>query len=90
MTRKLALPALLAASCALGGCWFVYIPGSAISGAADALSGNTGNLCVSESAKLGDRIRMPSGEIGTVKKLEGPSGRCTKPETPIRAVVLAE
>lgn len=61
---------IVAAALTLQGCWFVFIPGSLISGAADAMSGNQGQNCVGETARVGDRIRLNDGRIGTVQKLE--------------------
>jgi hypothetical protein len=72
---------------ALGGCFFVYIPGSVVTGATDALTGQHGNYCVPAAAKLGDRIRLPDGSYGIVEKLEGTSYRCKNEAKPIRARV---
>ena len=69
----------------LQGCFFLYVPGSLIDKVADGLSGAEGNMCVSESAYVGGRVRNDRLS-GTVEKLEGKSRRCSDP-TPIRAVV---
>lgn len=71
----------------LSGCWFVFIPGSMVSSMGDALSGNTGQYCVGESAAVGSMVKMPDGRIGAVQKLEGASSRCSNTALPIRAVV---
>jgi hypothetical protein len=71
----------------LQGCWFVFIPGSLISAVGDKLGGYEGNMCVASTAKVGDKVRMPDGRTGTVRKLEGESTRCTQTYIPIRAVV---
>lgn len=83
---KLALVMLLILP--LSGCWFVFIPGSAIQAVADGLSGNEGQHCVGEHAKVGDRVSR-NGYSGTVKKIEGYSGRCGN-QTPVRAVVVLD
>lgn len=70
----------------LAGCWFVFIPGSMISGLHDSLGGYEGRHCVGESAKVGDRIKLSNGSSGVVMKLEGHSSRC-QDQWPIRAVV---
>jgi hypothetical protein len=71
----------------LAGCWFVFIPGSAINAIGDSLSGYEGQHCVSATAKVGDRMKHVNGTVGTVMKLEGESSRCANPQRPIRAVV---
>lgn len=77
---------LLLCTTQLAGCWFVFIPGSMISGIADSLGGYEGRHCIGESAKVGDRIKFTNGSTGVVKKLEGPSSRC-QGQWPIRALV---
>ena len=81
--RKLIVCVLMAIS--LAGCWAVFIPGSVVSGASDSLTGAEGNNCVSATAKIGDRIRLPDGSAGTVKTLSGTSTRCRDSRFPIRA-----
>ena len=71
----------------LGGCWFVFIPGSMISAIGDSISGLEGRHCVGRAAEVGSQIKMADGRMGTVKKLEGESSRCTNEAWPIRAVV---
>ena len=56
----------------LQGCWFVYIPGSLI----DKVTGNAGNLCVSETVKVGDRITMGNGTTRIIETISGVSYRC--------------
>lgn len=73
----------------LGGCWFVFIPGSAISSLSDGLSGQFGNMCIGESSKPGDKIKHTDGRIGTVQKVSGPSSRCNT-TYPVRAEVTFE
>ena len=69
----------------LQGCFFIYIPGSVF----DSLSGD-GSHCVGDSAKVGDKIRLASGVIGTVEKLSGYSSRCIDPKWPVRAKLALE
>lgn len=71
----------------LSGCWFIFIPGSAIDALGDSISGHSGNTCVSSTAYIGQQITMPDGSVGVVTKLEGESRRCANPSLPIRAVV---
>jgi ABC-type phosphonate transport system ATPase subunit len=59
----------------LGGCWFVFIPGSVIGAVGDSISGTSGQHCVTEAASVGSKIKMQDGRIGTVMKLEGHSMR---------------
>ena len=87
MLRTLLVLALIAP---LSGCWFVFIPGSAISAVGDSLAGYEGQHCVAENAKIGDKIRHPNGTFWTVKKLEGYSGRCANQFAPVRALVVYE
>ena len=83
--RTMVLWLALAGLTQLGGCWFVFIPGSLLQKASDGLTGAEGDHCVSASAKVGDRIGMAYGGSGTIMSLSGTSIRCTEPERPIRA-----
>jgi hypothetical protein len=74
------------AACTLSGCFFFYIPGSAVSAVSDTLTGSFGNKCIGESVKVGDRIRIDGGGTGTVTRISGPSSRC-QDGRPIRAEV---
>jgi hypothetical protein len=71
----------------LQGCLFFYIPGSVTSAVSDSITGSEGNNCVGANAKVGDKIRLPGGGVGTIKSLSGTSVRCTNPELPIRALL---
>lgn len=70
----------------LGGCFFIWIPGSLIQKASDGITGAKGDHCVGRTAAVGDRINFGAA-IGTVKSLSGESVRCTNPAHPIRAEV---
>lgn len=85
--RKTLLLLSLAASTLLGGCFFVFIPGSLIKAAGDAITGAEGEHCVGRGAQVGDRITLPDGKVGTVKSLSGTSTYCTREEHPIRAAL---
>lgn len=74
----------------LGGCFFIYVPGSVTSAIGDSLTGMEGQHCVGEAVPVGAQIRLPNGSVGTVKKLEGTSSRCAEPGRPIRALVVVE
>jgi hypothetical protein len=78
---------LLILTLSVQGCFFIFIPGSWISGASDALTGSEGANCVGANAKVGDKVRLPGGGVGTIKSLSGTSVRCTNPELPIRALL---
>ena len=73
----------------LQGCWFIYIPGSAVSSVSDSFTGAEGDHCVREASQVGDRIRA-AGKVGTIKSLSGTSSRCKNPEFPIRARLVIE
>lgn len=77
--------ALLGVASLLSGCFFVYIPGSVIGAATDAISGADGEHCVGAAEKVGGRITIPAVGTGTIKSLSGTSSRCTDPRFPIRA-----
>lgn len=87
MIRRMMLAAGLVALTQLGGCWFVFIPGSLIQRVSDGLTGAEGEHCVSRAVKVGDRISLPDGKAGEVKSLSGTSVRCTDPNLPIRAAI---
>lgn len=70
----------------LNGCFFVYLPGQAIGSLEDSITGSFGNMCVPETAKIGDRLKQADGRTGTVERISGPSSRCNGPY-PIRAQV---
>jgi len=69
----------------LSGCWFIFIPGSAVGAISDGITGSKGEYCVSNSVKVGDQIKNANGAILTVKSLSGISSRCKEADKPIRA-----
>jgi hypothetical protein len=81
MRYLVLLAALAGSSCA------VYVPGSVVGAAEDALTGNRGRHCVPSIAKIGDRILVPDGRVGVVEKLEGETPRCRDPGHPVRAIL---
>lgn len=83
------LAALVVAYILLQGCFFFVIPGSVTSKISDAVTGAKGANCVGAGAKVGDRIRLPDGSVLTIKSLSGTSDRCTAPQYPIRAELVA-
>ena len=87
MTKTLLL-AVFATT--LQGCWFVFIPGSVVGSVTDAVTGAEGRNCVGANAKVGDRVRLLDGSIGTVKSLSGESSRCPDSRFPIRAMMVFE
>lgn len=74
----------------LGGCFFVFIPGSVMAKASDAVTGASGEHCVGRGAKVGDKIVMADGKLGTVQKLSGESMGCSNASMPIRAAVAVD
>ena len=79
---------LAAATCTqLGGCFFIFIPGSLIQKVSDGITGADGEHCVSRAATVGSTINLPDGRTGVVKSLSGTSTRCTHPDMPIRAAL---
>jgi hypothetical protein len=74
----------------ISGCFFVFIPGSLIQKVSDGVTGAEGEHCVSRLAKVGDRIGLPGGKVGTVQSLSGTSVRCTNETMPIRAALAVE
>jgi hypothetical protein len=69
--------------------FFVFLPGKVIESVGDAITGSEGANCVSAGAKVGDSITVPGGSAATVKSLSGTSVRCTNPELPVRALLVA-
>lgn len=84
---RIKLYLVLALAAPLSGCFFVFIPGSLIKAAGDAITGAEGEHCVGRGANVGDRVNLPGGQVGTVKSLSGTSTYCTDPNLPIRAAV---
>jgi len=78
---------LALASTSANAFFFFFLPGSVVSKIGDAITGSEGENCVSNSAKVGDTIRLENGATAKIKSLSGTSGRCTKPELPIRALL---
>lgn len=83
--RRFVLACALASTTALQGCFFVFIPGSLIAKASDAMTGDKGEHCIARGAKVGDRIRLPGNGGATVLSVSGESVRCSNPAMPIRA-----
>lgn len=67
--------------------FFFFIPGSLISKVSDSITGAEGDICVKESAKVGDIITSAAGNNGVIKSTSGTSTRCQNKDLPIRAVV---
>jgi len=67
--------------------FFFFIPGSAMRGISDAITGAKGNICVKESAKVGDVIPSLAGNTMKILSLSGTSSICNNPALPIRADV---
>jgi hypothetical protein len=61
--------------------FFFFLPTGAI---ADAITGSSGDNCVAESTKVGDKITF-KGDVWIVKSLSGTSSRCSNEKFPIRA-----
>jgi hypothetical protein len=67
--------------------FFFFIPGSVTRGVTDAITGAKGNLCVRDSAKVGDVIPSLAGNTMKILSLSGTSTICSNPALPIRAEV---
>ena len=91
-TRVAATRSVLAVALAsqLTGCFFVFIPGSLLQKVSDGITGAEGEHCVGRSAKVGDKIRLADGKVGTVQSLSGSSTRCASESLPIRAALAVE
>jgi hypothetical protein len=77
---------VLAIACTqLSGCFFVFIPGSLMAKAGDAMTGAKGEHCVPAQAKVGDSITLGDGRVLVVQSLSGTSSRCQNPLHPVRA-----
>lgn len=74
----------------LGGCWFIFIPGSLIQKVSDTITGSEGEHCVGRGAKVGDTIRLPNNMTGKVMSLSGTSTRCGDDRYLIRAALAIE
>ena len=85
MKNAIKFALTVAAVVSLSGCWFIFIPGSAVGAISDGITGSKGEYCVSNSVKVGDQIKNASGTILTVKSLSGTSSRCKEADKPIRA-----
>lgn len=73
---------LFALACTqIAGCWFIFVPGSVI----DRLTGNTGNMCVTDAATVGNVVRKTDGTTVKVVAIAGASTRCTDARWPILA-----
>ena len=71
----------------LQGCFFIMIPPSVSNAAHDAITGERGDNCVGENIKVGDKVSLPGGAMGTVTELSGKSIRCKEQDKPIRASI---
>ena len=61
--------------------FFFFLPTGAI---ADAITGASGDNCVGENTKIGDKIAI-KGDVMIVKSISGSSSRCSDPKYPVRA-----
>lgn len=64
--------------------FFFIIPTGKIS---DLITGAEGNNCVTNAAKVGDRLPLANGKVGEIISLSGTSTRCTNGTQPIRALI---
>lgn len=87
---KIAHVIVASSTILLSGCWFIFIPGSVVSAVSDSVTGAEGAHCVSETAKVGDRVPLPGNGRGTIKSLSGTSVRCTDTSRPIRALIIPD
>jgi hypothetical protein len=90
MRRALIAVSLATAITQLTGCFFFYVPGSVTGKISDAVTGSEGENCVTTTAKVGDKISLPGGSIGTITSLSGTSSRCGDAALPIRAKIVPD
>ena len=64
--------------------FFFIIPTGKIS---DLITGAEGDNCVTNTAKVGDKIILAGGKVGEIKSLSGTSTRCKVETLPIRALI---
>jgi hypothetical protein len=83
--RVIRIAAMAAVAASLSGCWAVFIPGSVTGAVSDSITGAEGEHCVGESQRIGDKIRLNDGRVGTVVSTSGTSVRCRDSRYPIRA-----
>lgn len=88
MRNCLKITATAAMAASLQGC-FVYVPGNVTGAVSDVITGDEGENCVAEPTKAGDLIKLPNGAIMKVQSLSGRSHRCTDPDLPVRALLVA-
>lgn len=67
--------------------FFVFIPGAVIDKVSDTMTGAKGSNCIREDVKVGDKVYLPDGSVGTITEISGKSSRCKDPNMPIRAVL---
>ena len=65
--------------------FFFFLPGSATRAIGDAITGAKGNICVKDTAKVGDTLTSPAGNTAKILSLSGTSSQCANPALPIRA-----
>ena len=65
--------------------FFFFIPGAATRAIGDAITGAKGDICVKDTAKVGDILTSNSGNTAKVISTSGTSSMCTNPAIPIRA-----
>lgn len=68
--------------------WFIFIPGSVTGAISDAITGDSGEHCVSRGASVGDVITDVAGGRWRVESVSGESMRCTSADKPIRAKLI--
>lgn len=73
--------AIVMLSMQLSGCWFIFIPTGLITNAI------WGSYCVSDTARVGDRVSMAGGSVGEIVELNGTSTSCNAVDRPIRAKI---
>ena len=90
MRHAIKVALIVGAIIPLSGCWFIFIPGSAVGAISDGITGSKWEYCVGNSVKVGDQIKNASGTILTVKSLSGTSSRCKEADKPIRAELSSQ
>ena len=82
------LACVLPLQAAVAGTIFIpFIPKNVVQDISDAITGERGNNCVTESQKVGDVITFAPGNTATITAIAGKSSYCKLPQAPIRATL---
>lgn len=72
---------------AAGPIFVPFIPPSVVQDIKDAITGESGNGCITAVQKVGDVITFVPGNTATIVAIAGPSSYCKLPTAPVRATL---